>query len=76
MCGFVPVEGMARYVEIHGAAARCVLCGASLPALVPNHDFAGSERWACASCGRPDYDHEPAAVRAELATWFPERLER
>ncbi len=26
-CGFVPEEGLAKYIEIHGADASCAICG-------------------------------------------------
>lgn len=37
-CGFVPVEGMLRYLQIHGDKADCVSCGAKLPCAPPWQD--------------------------------------
>lgn len=30
-CGFVPIEGMKRYLAIHGDDAACVTCREKLP---------------------------------------------
>lgn len=30
-CGWIPIEGMVRYLEIHSDTATCVRCGDNLP---------------------------------------------
>lgn len=43
-CGFVPGEGMQRYLEIHGSTAVCIRCKDPLPNPRPSQWIAVEER--------------------------------
>ena len=54
-CGWVPIEGWERYMNIHGSSAVCIQCGSHLPAPCLDWAICGGESGPGARPMHPDW---------------------